>query len=481
MVARHVAALRHVAADLQVGSPRYAHRDVAADLQVGSPRYAHRDVAADLQVGSRRQASIAVIGAGLAGLAAAVDLAGAGFHVEIFERSRLVGGRATSFEIDGIEVDNGQHVFLGCCTEFLNFVQRAGMSHAIFMQDRFEALVLSKDGSSSRLRAASLPAPWHLLGSFVGYRYLDWPSKIGIARALRAAKSARHAGGSFAQWLARQRQSEGAIRAFWRPFFVPALNAPLEEVSAADAAFVLSTAFLEGRHGARFGYATVPLARIARSAAERAAALHLSSPVSGLWFSPAGDELHGIELGDGTKRRFDAVVAAVPPPALSRLLGERCAGLPSLDAFAPYPIVDAHLWHDRGSLGFAFAALLDSPVQWIFEKAPGYLCCSMSAAQAGVQVAAAQLAAQCWSELSQAIPALRGGALLRSAVTRNPEATYLPRSGQARPPAATALANFTLAGSWCDTGWPDTMESAVRSGRAAAKVLRGALGGVAVA
>ncbi len=423
---------------------------------------------------------VAVVGAGLAGLAAGFDLAKAGFEVELFERSRLLGGRATSFVIDGIEVDNGQHVFLGCCTEFLRFVDRIGMSSLVRMQERFDALVFSRDGVASRLRAVGLPAPWHLVGSFLGYRHLAWRDKLRLARTLKAAETPP-CEGSFAQWLALHGEREEALRSFWRPFFIPALNAPLEDVSAADAIFVLSTAFLNGAEAARFGYATVPLARFAAKAAESVARVHLSAPVTGLSYSRTHGEVDGIILDDGQRRAFDAVVLALAPPQLSRVAGDATQiGLPALDGYKPYPIVDVHLWHDRGRLGFDFAAVLDSPLQWIFEKGSGYLCCSLSDARSYVSMPAVEVSQRCWEEIKRAIPALHGATLVRSAVTRNAEATYLPAPTQRRPGPQTSFPNLAIAGSWTDTGWPDTMESAVRSGVAAARLLAGALGSVAI-
>jgi len=415
---------------------------------------------------------VAVVGAGLAGLAAAVELANAGWEVEIFERSRLLGGRATSFHIDGLEVDNGQHVFLGCCTAFVQFVRDLGMADRLHVQDRFEALVFSRGSPPSRLRAALLPAPWHLVASFIGYRQLDWSAKWNVARALSRSRDLRRAGGTFAQWLGRNRQGKKALRAFWEPFFIPALNAPLDRVSAADAGFVVSTAFLESAGAARFGYATVPLAHIAAAAAHRATCVHLNSPVVGVAADAGSSGGAAIALARGERLRFDAIVIALPPPQLARLLGEPARfGLPGLSGYEPYPVVDVHLWHDRGGLGFDFAALLDSPVQWIFQKAHGYLCCSISAASDEVHRPAAELIAACWRELLAAIPALRGAQLVRGSVTRNPEATFVAKPGVERPGPRTAFANVVLAGSWTDTGWPDTMESAVRSGRAAAGVL----------
>lgn len=417
----------------------------------------------------------AVVGGGLAGLAAALDLKDAGWHVELFERSRLLGGRATSFELEGHVVDNGQHVYLACCTEFIRFVERAGMGDALHTQERFDVVVYSKGGLRSELRAADLPAPFHLMASFAGYKHLPLSGKLEIARALLSLRlkprSARE-DLSFAQWLRMQGQGAQTIRSFWEPFMVPALNAPLERMNAAEAAFVISTAFLHDRGAARFGYSTVPLAQIMESAAARLDSVYRSSAVfvmeadaAGIAFRTAEDEL-----------RFDAAVLAVPPRSLAKLLGEPSRfGVPPLDVYEPFAIMDVHLWYEGGNLDFEFAAILDSPVQWVFRKGEGYLCCSISAADELVSKPTTDMVAVAWQEVQAALPQLAGARLLRGAATRNPEGTYLAKPGTARPGPATLLPNLAVAGAWTATGWPDTMESAVRSGRAAAQVL---LGGV---
>jgi len=426
---------------------------------------------------------VAVVGAGLAGLSAGLALRDAGYEVTLFERSRLLGGRATSFHAAGHEVDNGQHVFLGCCTEFIDFVDQVEMSRYLHMQDRFDALVVSRRGVVSRLRAAALPAPWHLVSSFLGYRHLGLRSKLRVARALANAEDARRSNVTFGEWLARSGQSEDALRAFWRPFFVPALNAPLDRMSAADAGFVMTTAFLHDARSARFGYSTVPLARIAAAAAQKLYATLLETPVVGLSVSRQDSIVRGIMLEGGIERVFDAVVLALPPPQLARLLGDpESFGLSPIDGYEAAPIVDVHLWHDRGTLGFDFAALLDSPVQWVFEKAPGYLCASLSAAGDYVTRPTDELVELAWAHVSVAVPGLAGAQRTGGAATRTPQATFMARPGTARPGAATKFSNLAIAGSWTDTGWPDTMESAVISGRAAARVLcSAALQGVRVA
>ncbi len=423
------------------------------------------------------QQRIAIVGAGLAGLAAGLELKDTGARVELFERSRLLGGRATSFEIDGCEVDNGQHVFLACCTEFVEFVRRVGMEGCLHLQERFDALVLARDGTAGHLRAGSGPPPFNLLASFAGYPHLSVGGKLRVARALAGALRAKGARSpdateqTFEAWLERTGQDARTRRAFWDPFFIPALNAPFDRVSRADAMFVLTTAFLGDAEAARFGFSTVPLAHIAAAAAGRLDDVYPASPVVAVETGARGVALH--LLGDPVPRRFDAVVLAVPPRVLAKLLGDPARyGVADLDAFEPYPIVDVHLWHDGPSIGVDFAAALDSPLQWIFEKTPGYLCCSCSAAEEYLRLPTAELEAMAWSEVRAYLPMLRDAALTRSAVTRNPEATYLPRLGVRRPAQRTSSAAVAIAGAWTETGgWPDTMESAVRSGIRAARVI----------
>jgi squalene-associated FAD-dependent desaturase len=414
---------------------------------------------------------VAVIGGGLAGLSAAMKLKDSGWHVELFERSRLLGGRATSFEVDGHVVDNGQHVYLACCTEFVRFVERAGMADALHLQDRFDVVVYGKNGVRSRLRAANVPAPLHLLASFAGYKHLSLYGKLQIAWALAALAvfpSGASENISFAQWLKARGQSQETIRSFWEPFMVPALNAPLERMSAAEAAFVISTAFLRDRNAARFGYSKVPLAQIMDAAAARLDKVHRSTAVFSMDADANGIVLHAND----DELRFDAAVVAVPPRSLARLLDDPPAfGVPPLDVYEPFAIMDVHLWHDAGLLDLEFAALLDSPVQWIFQKAPGYLCCSISAADQLIARPTSEMVALVWDELRSFLPKLAGAQLLRGAATRNPEGTYLAAPGAVRPGPRTALPNVAIAGAWTATGWPDTMESAVRSGVAAARTL----------
>ncbi|HZY99184.1 MAG TPA: hydroxysqualene dehydroxylase HpnE [Candidatus Baltobacteraceae bacterium] len=420
---------------------------------------------------------IAVIGAGLAGLAAGVELKELGHHVELFERSRLLGGRATSFEIDGIEVDNGQHVFLFCCSEFLGFAKRVGFENELYVQKKFDALVISRDGKRGRLSASALPPPFHLMPSFARYPHLSYRGKLqiafgilSVARRKAASEVEGRAHQTFEQWLQQMGQTEETRRAFWDPFFIPALNAPFDQVSVDDALFTLRTAFLGNAMNARFGYTKIPLAHLAARAAERLDAVHLQDGVTALDVADAGVTL---SLSKGESYRCDAVVIATPPKAAAKLLGDAAKyGVENLDGYGPYPILDVHLWHDGGSIGFDFAAALESPLQWIFEKTPGYLSCSFSAAGDSMSMPTADLESLAWREVQTFIPSLQGRQCIRSAVTRNPEATWLPKVGARRTSQRTNHPAIAIAGSWTGTGWPDTMESAIRSGYEAARLFR---------
>ena len=417
---------------------------------------------------------VAVVGGGLAGFAAGLALKAAGAHVELFERSRILGGRATSFEIDGVEVDNGQHVFLACCTEFINFAQAVGMGDQLHLQERFDATILSRIGNAGRLRTAALPAPLHLIGSFASYSHLGLAGKLRIARALAAALLGKSdPSKTFEAWLARNGQGAQERAAFWDPFFIPALNAGFDRVGASDAMFVLKTAFLRDAGAARFGFSRVPLAHLTQAAAKQLDAVHTSTPVLLITandpsVTPSGVTLN-LSKGD---TYFDAVVLAVAPRQAERILGDPARyGVTNLDNYDPYPIIDVHLWHDGGSIGRDFVAALESPLQWIFEKGPGYLCCSFSAADEYLRQPTAELESLAWREVQTFLPALKDADLVRSAVTRNPEATWLPRIGAARTQQRTNHPAIAIAGSWTQTGWPDTMESAVRSGNLAAAAL----------
>jgi squalene-associated FAD-dependent desaturase len=428
--------------------------------------------------------TVAVVGAGLAGLAAGLELRRRGFEVEIFERSRLVGGKAASFEAVGSDVDTGQHVFLGCFDEWLGLVREVGMEDDLFLQPRFQVRILARGRGSVDLRAGRLPPPAHLLPALLGHRFLGWRGRLQVARALLAARRRPDGDGerdaeTLAAWLRRLGQGQDAVAGFWDLFMVPALNTPLDEALAEDGRFVIRTAFLGPASASRIGWTRVPLGRVAEAAARRAGKLNLRVPVTALELETDGPGERLVALHAGGERRVvRGAVLALPPGPLGRLLGDPARhGVPGLEALRPQPIVDVHLWYATPSLGLGFAAIVGSPVQWVFEKDPGHLCCSLSAAGQLVGKAEDELRELCHRELSTVVAPLRGLRPRHALATRDPQATYLAPPGTKRPGPATTIPNLTIAGAWTDTGWPATMESAVRSGRAAARLLADQLDG----
>ena len=235
------------------------------------------------EVGALPGAHVAVVGAGLAGVAAALELKRLGCRVTLLERSRLLGGKATSFRLGDLEVDSGQHAILGCYTSFLELAGELGMRGDLRLQERFDVLMLTAHGRA-RLRALRLPAPLHLALPFLGFRALTIRARLEVVRALLAARRPRpgEEAATFAAWLQRHGQSAAALGGFWEPFLIPALNAPFDGVSAAAGLMVVRTALLGDRDAARIGYATVPLARFSERAAERCDEVLLRTAVTGL-------------------------------------------------------------------------------------------------------------------------------------------------------------------------------------------------------
>jgi squalene-associated FAD-dependent desaturase len=416
---------------------------------------------------------VVVVGAGLAGLAAVCTLADRGHEAVLVERSRLLGGKATSFTVDGVEVDNGQHVHLACCTEYLDFVAALGMREALWTQPRFEVTVLRRGATPSHLRAGrGLPGTLSLLPSFALYAPLPLRAKLEVVRALRHIDEPVDASETFAMWLQRRGQGEAAIAGFWNLFVVPAVNAAIDEVGAADALFVIRTAFAGDPRAAAIGWSRVPLARIAEAAATRAAEVRMRT--SAVAVLDDGTAVRGIRCASGEEILGDAVVLAVPPARLTAILDDATRfGVRGLERFRSRAIIDVHLWFDIPSTGLTFAAIAGSPVQWVFEKRPGYLCCSLSAADSVVGLPESELVEMCRAEIAAVWPRLATARLVRGAVTRDPEATFVPTPGLVRPGAQTTRPTLSIAGAWTATGWPATMESAVRSGRIAAEAIAG--------
>jgi squalene-associated FAD-dependent desaturase len=441
---------------------------------------------------------VAVIGGGLAGITAAIALAETGADVTLLEARPRLGGATCSFSRDGLTVDTGQHIFLGCCSAYRGLLDRLGMTGHTTLQDRFDVTVLAPGAEGrprkARLRRTALPGPLHMLPALGRYPFLSRTERASVARpalAMRFVDPADPAADTqrFGDWLARHGQSERTRRALWDLFSVSALNIAGDDASLALAAVVVKTGLLGKNNAADIGVPTLPLGELHGDAgatllAKLGGQVALSTKVSAI--EPASGGGFRIALAQGAPVTADAVVVAVPHEKAAPLIPagalpeQTVAGWVGLGAS---PIVNVHVIYDRPVMDLPFVAAIDSPVQWVFDRTsisamdrPGqqYLAISLSAADQFADTPVAELQEQFLPALAELFPAARDTRVTEFFVTRERRATFrqTPGSGALRPKTATARPGLVLAGAWTDTGWPDTMEGAVRSGLAAAAELR---------
>jgi squalene-associated FAD-dependent desaturase len=439
-----------------------------------------------------------VVGGGLAGIAAACDLADAGLAVTLVEARPMLGGKTWSFrdEQTGMIVDNGQHVFLGCCAAYRRFLQRLGIDKATYLQPRLRVPIISEDGRTA-LEASRfpLPAPLHLLPSFLRLPMLSWREKLQAARTLAAIARAGLAGRlaydhlSFADWLRERGESERAITYLWNLITLPTLNEDCEQASAGLALMVFQEGLLHHAGGGRIGYATVGLSDLLCAAAtrylrERGASLRLGCRVVALEMED--EHIAGVRLVDGEALPAGQVVLALPHYALASLAPAawRChpffARAARLDVS---PIVGVNLWLDRVVLREPLAAVIGhEETYWVFDKgallkldmAGGqYLTISISGARCYLEQSREQIIAQVRRDLEAVFPDLGAAQITHALVIKERQATFaaVPGSLAQRLPTETPVPGLYLAGAWTDTGWPATMEGAALSGHAAAQAV----------
>ena len=428
-------------------------------------------------------------------MAAAWRLASAGYRVILVERRPYLGGRAYSY-VDretGVQVDNGQHVFMGCCAAYIDFLRGIGTLDRTVKQDRLRVEVRSPLGKVGVLSAAPLPAPLHLFPSFLRYPHLGWRDKLRASPALLRIRMEREPDRdelramSFEDWLRRNGQSDRAIANFWDLIIVPTLNDASRDVSASMAFTVFQVALLKDAHGADIGFARSGLSDVMGDAVERrlralGVELVLGRTVERL--AADGGAVAGVVLAGGDVLTADWCVAALPPQAFVDVLPDGLRGGSLLAAAASHtfaPIVNLHVWYDRPVADFEWAAFVDSPLQFVFNKTriagltgPGdYLTVSLSGAWEWWPLSKDDLRERFTPELARALPLARHATVERFAIVKEQRATFrsLPGGPANRLPTKTPLRNLVLAGDWTDTGWPATMEGAVRSGNAAADAI----------
>ncbi len=478
------------------------------------------------------QPTVAIAGGGLAGLAAACALSDRGFKVSVYERRPFLGGRASSWEHPGTGevVDNCQHVLFRVCTNLIEFYQRIGVVDQIRWFDQMH--FIEPGGRTSILKASALPAPLHTAPAFFSFPFLNLADKLSIARALvpLMLTQPRDNGESFQQWLDRHGATENAIHRFWSPILVSALSEELDLVSVPAAAQVIRES-MKSSEAREMGVPMVPLTDLYNRAGDyiraRGGELYFREPIAGFTAHASGVQIQlrnqngsPQESSTGGDADFDFLILALPFDALDKVLPEVAESVPireNIGHFQTAPITGVHLWFDRQISELDHAVLLDRTIQWMFhksrlqpmrtEKQPAFAHANGAAAEqqaadltrTGMEngEAAHSVASGCYVELvisssktlidktrseivdlalaevREFFPAAREANLVKSTVIKELNATYSPRPGidAHRPSNATQWPRIFLAGDWTATGWPATMEGAVRSGYLAAEAI----------
>ena len=446
---------------------------------------------------------IAIVGGGLAGLAAACALSADGFRVTLFERRPYLGGRASSYEHPGTGevVDNCQHVLFQLCTNLIDFYSKIGIEEKIRW---FDSLTfIEPGGRQSILKPSALPAPFHLTPAFLAFPFLDRRDKFALARALTRLLLAqpKDDGTSFHDWLVRRHQTPAAIERFWKPILVSALSEDLDRISVPYAAQVVRES-MKSRDARLMGVPTVPLTDL-YSAASNFIAAHAGE----VRLRKAVESFQPTECGvclklQGSQEDFEYLVLAVPFDSLAKLLPDSTESVElqeKLSYFETSPITGVHFWFDREITDLPHAVLLDRTIQWMFHKsrllaplpsrAPrdhslandsadsqpkyDYLELVISSSKALINKSRQEVIDLALAELREFFPAAREANLVKATVIKEVNATFSPKPGidAYRPPAETRWPHIFLAGDWTATGWPATMESAVRSGYRAAEAI----------
>lgn len=416
---------------------------------------------------------VIVIGGGLAGLSAAAALGSTGASVTVFESRPFLGGRATSYSLPNAEViDNCQHILLRCCVNLLDFYRRLAVEDKVHFFS--EIPFLEPGGRLSVFRRGVLPAPLHFTESFLRLPFLTLGDKVGIGRAFLAIL--REHGRrqdlddiSMQDWLLEKGQSARAIERFWRQVLVSAINEELDQMAASHGFQVFRLGFMATRDSYEMGVPNVPLGDLYGSEAWKKmpnVELRLRAAVDRV--ETAGDVVEAVVSGG---ERFPArqFISAVPFERAGALLPG--AGIDT-GAFRHSSITGVHLWFDRPVTELENATLLERNIQWFFNKDSGkYLQLVISASRQLLEMPRQQVIDLAVSELREFLPAAREAQVVKAHVVKEARATFsaVPGLHRHRPEPATRLRNCWLAGDWTQSGWPATMEGAVRSGYKAAE------------
>lgn len=450
--------------------------------------------------------NVVVIGGGLAGISAAIALAESGLEVSLLEARPWLGGATCSFARRGLTIDNGQHLFLRCCTAYRDLLAKLGVSGSCSIQDRLDLTVLGPQ-AQARVRRSALPAPLHLARSLAGYRLLSPAERMRVAAAAAGLQLTEFGDRGTGQpatlgtWLGSRHQDKRARHLLWDLLSASSLSLTADRADAGLAADAIKTALLAHRDGADIGLPLVPLSKLHGAPAaglltRLGATIRLGVSATRVRCRPGG----GFDISLGYAGPDDSEVA--PRPAEIGAAGVVLA-VPAWEAAAiapaevseaapwarlvPSPMISIHVSYDRRVTGLPFAAVVGDSVHWVVDKtdaaglhAGQYLAVSVPAADSYVDMPAAQLQQLFLPRLARWFPAAASAEVTDFFVTRERRAMIRQTPGceRLRPAQEAPLRGLALAGAWTDTGWPDTMEGAVRSGHGAARKLVADLGAV---
>ncbi|MGL4423291.1 MAG: hydroxysqualene dehydroxylase HpnE [Gemmataceae bacterium] len=421
---------------------------------------------------------VVIVGAGLAGLSAAVALASRGFAITLLDARPRLGGRASSFTdpSSGQTIDACQHVSMRCCTNLRHFLQLVGADH--LLQAEPTLYFYTPDGRESRFGADPYPAPLHLSRAFASAHYLTAAEKLRVAWGLfQLLRLAPEADAPLLPWLQQHRQTPRTIDRFWGIVLVSALNESIDRVGTKYARKVFRDGFLRHRDAYIVDVPRGPLAELYGEPLQRffqshAVTVHENTGVRQVLPGT------GVLLRDGRTLEADEVILAVPFDRVADLLPADLLALPfvtKLQQLTPSPITSVHLWFESEQplMPRPHAVLLEGLGQWVFARPGGYLQVVVSAARLFRGQPRATILQDVHAELARLFPNVRSARLLRSRVVTEHTATFsaVPGVDELRPEQETPVPGLTLAGDYTRTGWPATMEGAVRSGRLAAEVL----------
>ncbi len=436
----------------------------------------------------RPPARVVVLGAGYAGVAAAVALSRAGHQVELLEAKAYTGGRAHSFREarTGLVLDNGQHIFMGCYHACLDLLEHLGVEGKLDRQGGMEVPYRSVRGGATSLKVGGLPAPLHLVQGLWGFGELSHRDRLAIGWMglwLKLAPAPMPAT-TVADWLERCGQTPGAVRALWEPLCLAALNEPPDSASARLFHEVLRRSLFGGRSASAIYTARVGLSEVLLPEAERflratGGAVRLGEGARALAFD--GDRLVRVTTSSGREIEPEAVVSSLPAGALAALLPEGCALREQIAGLPTAPILGVHLFTDRPLIREPFVGILDSPLHWLFARPlpegafperTYHTACVSSAAYAWDKMPAGELLERLREEIEKAVPEARGYEVRHHVIYKSRDATPAarPEVQGRRPGARSGFTNLFLAGDWTDTGLPGTLEGAVWSGFRAAEV-----------